>query len=97
MIKKLPMLFLLSLSISVAIAAEHQRGPGRGGPQLTDTQKSCLEGKLGARDSGNRTSREAMQAAFSACGVEKPKGPPPGERPAEAQEQNQDSNQSTDE
>lgn len=93
MFKKLPILFLLSLSISVAIAAEHQRGPGRHGPQLTDAQKTCLEGKLGARDSGNRPSREAMQAAFSACGVEKPKGPPPGERTAE----NQDSNQLTEE
>jgi hypothetical protein len=86
MIKKLPMLFLLSLSISFAIAADQQRGRGHGRPQLTDTQKTCLEGKLGARDSGNRPSREAMEAAMSACGVEKPKGPPPGERPADQQE-----------
>jgi hypothetical protein len=94
MFKKLPMLFLLSLSISFAIAADQQRGHGR--PQLTDTQKTCLEGKLGARDSGNRPSREAMEAAMSACGVEKPKGPPPGEQPADQQDQNQDSNQTAD-
>lgn len=84
------MLFLLSLSISFAIAADQQRGHGgHRGPQLTDTQKTCLEGKLGARDSGNRPSREAMEAAMSACGVEKPQGPPPG--------QNQDSSQTADE
>lgn len=90
------MLFLLSLSISFAIAADQQRGHGHGGPQLTDAQKTCLEGKLGARDSGNRPSREAMEAAMSACGVEKPKGLPPGERPADQQNQNQDSSQTAD-
>ena len=85
-------LFILSLTISIAIAGERgQRGPGgHGGPQLTDTQKSCLEGKIGTPGSGNRPSREAMEAAFSACGVEKPKGPPPGgERPAEVQQEQQ--------
>lgn len=76
-------LFILSLSLSMAIAGEHgRRGPG-GRPHLTDAQKSCLEGKIGAPGSGTRPSREEMEAAFSACGVEKPKGPPSGERPGQ--------------
>lgn len=92
------MLFLLSLTISVAIAAEQQRGQGgRRGPKLSDAQKTCLDGKLGAPGSGERPSREAMDAAMSACGVEKPKGPTPGERPAQQQDQNQGSEQSADE
>ncbi len=86
---KSTMLFALSLCLSIAIAGERgQRGPGGGGgPQLTDAQKTCLDGKIGAPGSGNRPSREAMEAAFSACGVEKPKGPPQG---AQQQEQNQE-------
>lgn len=95
MIKKLPLLFLLSLSISFAIAADQQRG--HRGPQLTDAQKTCLDGKLGAPGSLDRPSREAMDAAMSACGVEKPKGPPPGGRPSQDQNQNQDSSQTADE
>nr|BDT29578.1 hypothetical protein BHI3_30440 [Bacteriovorax sp. HI3] len=88
---KSTMLFAISLCLSVAIAGERgQRGPGGGGPQLTDAQKTCLEGKIGAPGSGNRPSREAMEAAFSACGVEKPKGPPPGGRGQEQQDQNQE-------
>lgn len=87
-------LFILSLTISMAIAGERgQRGPGgHGGPQLTDAQKSCLEAKIGAPGSGNRPSREAIEAAFSACGVEKPKGPPPGGN--QQQEQNQEQSDS---
>lgn len=62
--------FLLS-AISSA-----QPGPGRGhGPQLTDTQRSCLESKIGAPGSGNRPSREEMDAAMSACGIERPAPP----------------------
>lgn len=76
--RQLTILFLISLSISAVIAGEHGRGPGKGrGPNLTDEQKTCLEGKIGPRDSGTRPSREAMEAAFAACGIEKPKGPPP--------------------
>lgn len=96
MLKKLPMLFLLSLSISFAIAADQQRGRGHGRPQLTDVQKTCLESKLGARDSGNRPSREAKRAAMNACGVEKPKGPPAEEKSSEQQDQNQDAGQTAD-
>jgi hypothetical protein len=92
--KQLSILFLLSLSISIAIsasAAEERRGPQgrRHGLELTNNQKSCLEDKLGARDSGNRPSREAMETALAACGVEKPKGPPPGEKQEPAQEETQ--------
>ncbi|AUN99405.1 hypothetical protein DOM21_03930 [Bacteriovorax stolpii] len=88
---KSTMLFAISLCLSVAIAGERgQRGPGRGGPQLTDAQKTCLEGKIGAPGSGNRPSHEAMEAALSACGVEKPKGPPPEGRGQEQQDQNQE-------
>ena len=85
---KSTMLFIVSLSVSMAIAAGergHHRGPGH--LQLTDAQKTCLEEKIGKPGSGERPSREAMKAAFSACGVEKPKGPPTGERPAQNQEQ----------
>lgn len=78
--KQLTYLFLLSLSISAVIAAERPRGDGHRGPQFTAEQKACLEGKLGPKESGNRPTREAMEAAFSACGIEKPKGPPPMDR-----------------
>ena len=88
-------LFLISLSISVVIAEEHGRGPaggerGKHRPQLTDAQKTCLEGKIGV-PGGERPTRESMIAAFAECGVEKPKGPPPGngERPPKNQKQEQ--------
>lgn len=91
---KIPTLFLMSLAISFAIAAERpERGPGKGHrPQLTDEQRTCLEAKLGARDGGNRPTKEAMDAAFSSCGIEKLKAPPTGE--AAPQQDNQDSSQS---
>ena len=94
--KQLSFLFLLSLSISVvisaAVAEDRRSPPGRGHRmQLTDTQKSCLEGKLGPKDSGTRPSREVMESAMSACGIEKPKSPPSGEQapPQESQNANQ--------
>lgn len=53
-------------------------GPRGGGPQLTDEQRSCLDGKIGAPGSGTRPSREQMEAAFSACGIQPPGGPGDG-------------------
>jgi hypothetical protein len=84
--KQLLFLFSVSLALSVAIANERPKGPHGGGPQLTSEQKSCLESKLGPKDSGNRPSRDVMEAAMSACGVERPKGPPPGERQPQSEE-----------
>lgn len=56
---------------------DSMHGPG-GGPQLTDEQRSCLDGKIGAPGSGTRPSREQMEAAFSACGIQPPGGPGDG-------------------
>lgn len=42
------------------------------GPRLTDEQRSCVESHVGAPGQGDRPSREEMQAALSACGVQLP-------------------------
>ncbi|MBY0412548.1 MAG: hypothetical protein K2Q18_00210 [Bdellovibrionales bacterium] len=86
--KPLFFLILLSLSISVTISAadaEDRRGPpGRGHrPELTEEQKTCLEGKLGPKDSGTRPARAVMDMALSECGVEKPKEKPKEESQSE--------------
>jgi hypothetical protein len=47
-------------------------GPGRPGPNLTDEQRTCLEGKIGEPGNGSRPSREKMNTAFSACGIARP-------------------------
>ena len=48
------------------------------GPQLTDTQRTCLEGKIGKPGSGSRPSPGQMKAAFESCGIEAPqRGPGP--------------------
>lgn len=47
-------------------------------PNLTDSQRSCLEGKLGAPESGKRPDRDQMRAAFQECGVEMPARPSGG-------------------
>lgn len=82
-------LFAISLTISGVIAQEHGKGPGKGRekPQLTEEQKTCLEGKIGV-PGGDKPTRESMTAAFAECGVEKPKGPPAGNR-ARPQNDNQ--------
>lgn len=68
--------FLL-LSVS-GYAQQSGRGHGGGHPphmNLTDTQKSCLEGILGKPGEGTRPTREAMEAAFTNCNIEKPERP----------------------
>lgn len=86
---------LLSLSIASVVYAERPEvGGHHKGPQFTAEQKTCLEGKLGPKDRGNRPTREAMEAAFAACGIEKPKGPPPtdkGDRRPHSDDQQTDS------
>lgn len=57
---------LLALSIN-----GFAHGPGHG-PQLTDEQRTCLEGKIGKPAQGQPPSPEQMQAAFNACGVQAP-------------------------
>ena len=55
----------------------HHRGPRGGrGPQLTDTQRSCIEGILGKPGEGERPTHEQMDAAFSSCGIVKPNKKP---------------------
>jgi hypothetical protein len=41
-------------------------------PQLTDTQRTCLEGLIGRPGEGERPTHEQMDAAFTSCGIEKP-------------------------
>lgn len=43
----------------------HQR------PQLTDEQKTCLEGKIGTPEQGTKPSREEFDAVLSECGIQK--------------------------
>lgn len=53
------------------------RGPRGGrGPQLTDTQRSCIEGILGKPGEGERPTHEQMDAAFSSCGISRPNKKP---------------------
>jgi hypothetical protein len=47
-------------------------GPGRPGPNFTIEQRTCLEGKIGNPSNGGRPSREQMDNALSACGIERP-------------------------
>ena len=53
-----------------------RRGPPPGGhrgpPNLTDAQRTCLEGILGKPGEGERPSHEKMHAAMESCGVPKP-------------------------
>lgn len=55
------------------------------GPQLTDTQKSCIDNSIktlisnGDIEEGQRVSREIMGEIMSACGVERPSMPPRGD------------------
>ena len=58
--------------MAMSAYGQGRRG-GRGErPQLTDEQKSCLEGILGVRGQGERPSREQKKAAAEQCGLEKP-------------------------
>lgn len=70
-------MMILSLNLS-AFAQEEgpHRGPRGRGPQLTDTQRSCLEGILGKPGEGERPSHEEMDAAFNTCGIVKPNKKP---------------------
>jgi len=48
------------------------------GPRLTDTQRTCLEEKIGKPGSGSRPSPDQMKFAFESCGIEAPqRGPGP--------------------
>jgi hypothetical protein len=62
-------------------------------PDLTDAQRTCLEGILGKPGQGERPSHEKMSAAMKSCGVAKPpRGgrPPRGESSAEEGQEQQD-------
>lgn len=76
--KQLAMVLVMSVVCSLASAEEQQEGRRPRPPHLnlTEEQRTCLEGKLGKPGDGERPSREAMEAAFSACGVEKPERMP---------------------
>ncbi len=77
-------LLILSFTFSAFAQEERvQRGPRGGrGPQLTDAQRTCLEGILGKPGEGERPSHEQMAAAFSSCGIEKPNKRPASEEAA---------------
>lgn len=72
------------LTLSTAVVAQQEethkhRGRRGGGPManLTEEQRTCLEGKIGTPGSGERPSREAMKQAFDDCGIEAPQRHPP--------------------
>ena len=74
-------MFAMTAVASATMAAENRQGPppphGRDhrGPQLTDEQRACLEGKLGKPGEGERPSHEEMESAFSTCNIQKPEHP----------------------
>lgn len=78
-------LVMTTISLSFASAfAQEQRSEGRGfggrghGPrmQLTDSQKTCLDSKVGSPETNTeRPSKEKMDEALAACGIEKPSRP----------------------
>lgn len=74
---------ILTVSSLCAVSFANGEGRERRGPprmNLTDEQRTCLESKIGKPGEGERPSREVMESAFEACGVEKPKGPPGGKK-----------------
>ena len=96
--KQILSLLLITTVCSFAFANDegggkehHRRGPPK--MNLTDEQQTCLDSKLGKRgESAERPSREVVEAAFTACGVEKPKGPPGDHRHRQAASEESDSN-----
>lgn len=50
-----------------------KRGPG---PELTETQRTCLESQIGKPGEGERPSREKMEAALKLCKIDRPPRPP---------------------
>jgi hypothetical protein len=67
---------VIILSFSMSAFAQEEEGEHRGPrghrPQLTDVQRSCLEGLLGKPGEGERPSHEQMDAAFTSCEIPKP-------------------------
>lgn len=55
-------------------------GPKAKGPGLSETQRKCLEEKLGKPGQGTPPTKEKFQDAFKSCNITPPahKGPPPG-------------------
>lgn len=76
------MMILALTQTAFAQEEREHRGPRGRGPQLTDTQRSCLEGILGKPGEGERPSHEQMAAAMSSCGIEKPSKRPASESTA---------------
>lgn len=65
-------LALTFITANVALAGQGQ-GKRGGGPQLTDTQRTCLDSKVGKPSEGReRPTKEVMDAAMKKCGVEAP-------------------------
>jgi hypothetical protein len=72
------LLLMISFNILSAEGNNDGRhhGPHGGGPKFTDEQKACLKNILGEPGSGERPTREKMEAAMKSCGIEKPAFPP---------------------
>jgi hypothetical protein len=60
---------LISIITLFSGVSNAQFGPPLG-LQITEQQRQCLEAKLGKPDPSHRPSREIMEAAFKACGLE---------------------------
>ncbi|MNL42534.1 hypothetical protein D3C87_1649940 [compost metagenome] len=69
-------MMILSFAFSAFAQEDQHRGPRGRGPQLTETQRSCLENLIGRPGEGERPSHEQMDAAFTACGIAKPNHKP---------------------
>lgn len=74
-------LIIISLILSHSAFAQEHGNRGHH-PEFSVEQKSCLAKILGEPGSGERPSREKMEAALSSCNIERPKGPPDHEESA---------------
>lgn len=73
-------LILLSAVFSLsALAGEN--GHKRHHPEISAEQKDCLTKLLGEPGSGERPTKDKMEAAFKSCGLKAPQGPSKGEKP----------------
>jgi len=72
--------FILFALVVTNIYAGNSEGGKHGRPPgMTDAQDACIKKILGEPGSGERPSKEKMDAAMTSCGVEKPKGGPPSD------------------
>lgn len=72
-------LIILGMVGFVSSFAKANGPPGMA--DLSESQRNCLQRKMGSPGSGGRPSREQMETVFKECGITPPSGMPPGDSP----------------